>query len=485
MESSEKEFGRDELVALVHELRDANARLEAENLQLKERIAELEGKNPTKRLDTSYSVRAEERRQAKAKAKKVRKKKTSKKPKRCGRRTTCEKVELADRIEPVLPEGFSIEECRNIGERVVWRIENGRAVRVVYDIYRGPNGEKGEIDGVPDRAEFGLEIQIAVAYLTYIIGISLDKVCVLLDFFWELPLSKSQADAMLNQIAKRWDSEFEALCQLLSVSAVVYADETSWSINSVWAFLSDTARVLVFGCRKDGETLATLLSKQDFGGVLVSDDAAVYQGFNKSQKCWAHLLRKAIRLTLLEPDNADYREFLDGLLNVYRTAKRYSADGRLGPEGRAQRVDQLHDMMREVFGDRFIDGQVPKQEVAKEFYLLVNELARLMAADELFTFVRHPEADGTNNESERNLRGAATDRRTGRTSKTAHGARRKTIIFSVLESLKLHLDRFNLSSVIEEVMTWRPGESLFTRLMQSSGLSPPNESTLEKLVPTK
>jgi len=34
---------------------------------------------------------------------------------------------------------------------------------------------------------------------------------------------------------------------LLAVSAVVHADETSWSLNSVWAFLSEKARVLIFG----------------------------------------------------------------------------------------------------------------------------------------------------------------------------------------------------------------------------------------------
>ena len=478
MATSEKDFDRDDrdqLIALVDELR-------TENLRLKERIAELEKKNPTKRLDVPYSVRSEEERQAKAK--KVRKPKQAKKPKRRGRRTNCEKVDLAERIELVLPDGYKIEECVWLCERPVWRIENGQAIRVVYDMYRGPRGERGAIDGVPDRSEFGLEIQVAVAYLTYIIGISLDKVCAQLDFFWGLPLSKSQADAILNQLSRRWNDEFEALCQLLSVSAVVHADETSWSINSVWAFLSDTARVLVFGCRKDGQTLATLLAKEDFSGVLVSDDAAVYQGFDSAQKCWAHLLRKAIRLTLLRPDDADLRRFADDLLEVYRTAKRDSNDARFGPKARAVRVDRLNEMLSAALGDRFIDGVVPTDEVTKEFYLLVHELARLMVEEELFTFVLRPEADGTNNEAERSLRGAALDRRTGRASKTAKGARRKTILVSVFESLKLHLPRFDLASVLKEVFNWQPGESLFTRLMQNCGLSPPKQPTLEQLVPT-
>ena len=60
-----------------------------------------------------------------------------------------------------------------------------------------------------------------------------------------------------------------------------------------------------------------------------------------------------------------------------------------------------------------------------------------MGDNELFTFVLHPQASGTNNEAERSLRGAAVDRRTGRTSKTVTGARRRTILVSVLESLEL------------------------------------------------
>lgn len=31
-------------------------------------------------------------------------------------------------------------------------------------------------------------------------------------FFWKLPLSKSQADALLNQLSRAWESEFERLC---------------------------------------------------------------------------------------------------------------------------------------------------------------------------------------------------------------------------------------------------------------------------------
>ncbi|MEZ6126785.1 MAG: transposase, partial [Planctomycetaceae bacterium] len=183
-------------------------------------------------------------------------------------------------------------------------------------------------------------------------SLSMDKVCSLLKFFWQLDLSKSQADALLNQLSRQWEKEFESLCQLIAVSAVVHADETSWSLNSVWAFLSEKARVLVFGCRKDGDTLAHLLPKDSFAGILLSDDAAVYQGFTTAQKCWAHLIRKAIRFTLLQPDNVEYRQFLDGLMEVFTRAKRAAADQGLKEAGRRARVSELFDAVCELCFDR-------------------------------------------------------------------------------------------------------------------------------------
>ena len=89
----------------------------------------------------------------------------------------------------------------------------------------------------------------------------MDNTCAQLKFFWKLELFKSQADVLLNQLSSQWEDEFETLCDLLAGSAAVHADETSWSINSVWAFLSEQARVLVFGCRKDANTLSQLFSK--------------------------------------------------------------------------------------------------------------------------------------------------------------------------------------------------------------------------------
>ncbi len=479
----------DLVVTLQRELQAAKQQLE----QTKRRIEELEkklGGSPTVKIDEPFSVRAEERRQE-ARGKQRRK---QNRPLRRGRITTAEKIARAVRNEKVFPVGVPENDCKLSHTRPVWRLENGQAVLVAYDIYRGPKNQYGKIPGVLGRSEFGIEIVVAVAYLVYVVGLSFDKVCLLLNFFQNLRLQKSQADALLNQLSRHWESEFDVLCTLLANSAVVHSDETSWSINSVWAFLSEKVRLLFFGVHKDADTLQQILDPATFEGIVVSDDAAVYANFTHSQKCWAHLLRKAIKLTLLEPTNAEYRRLTDRLLEIYRAACRVQRDRRLGDAGRARKVAELDDEILELCCGVWFAELPPGEGPDNDYRLLANELMRLMLAEQLFTFVsaaaiETPRGEalavaGTNNEAERTLRSAAEARKTGRTSKTQRGARRRTIVVSVLESLRPHLATFTLSSVIDEILRWSDaGQSCFAKLLEELQLPPPTALLLDHLFP--
>ena len=438
---------------------------------LEQEVEELRKRSPTPRLQESYSLTAEEKRRDAAQPGKNRKK--NQRSRRRGRISTAEKLKAATVFEEIWPPEFSKGDCRFRYSRAVWRVLGGRAVLVRYDIYAGPDGRVPRVPGVQKRGEFGEEIIAAVAWEHFIVGLPLDKVVEQLEFFWGLKIRKSQADRMLNRLAIEWLPEFDALCQLLAVSGVVYADETGWSLNSVWAFLSEHARITVFGCRKNAETLAVLLKKDVFKGILVSDDAAVYQGFSRSQKCWSHLLRKAIRLTLLEPGREKYRRFLDALLEIYRTGKSIAADRRMSEAGRARRVDSLRDAICDCTGERFVDESKPTDEAEKEFRNLVHEIVRLSGDDELFTYVIYPEADGTNNISERHLREPAKDRVTGQANKTLRGAQRRTVITSVLDSIRLKLKTRTLNSVMEELKEWAAsGIGRFRREVQNRQLAP-------------
>jgi transposase len=463
----------EQLLDIIEKQQQTIRRLEAKANRWIERLAQYE---PEVREETggrsadsepqpsaSYSLNAETRRRQPRRRKK----------KSPGRRPTKQKFADAEHHRDIYPKGVRRADCQLVRQRAVWRLESGQAVLVGYRIFAGPDGAEPRIPGVTPRCEYGIEILVVLAFLVYIIGMSLDKACAVLGFFCQLPLAKSQADALLRQLARHWEHEFDILCDLVAHAAVVYLDDTGWKIGaqscSLWAIASELERVFLFGCRKDDDTLDQLLPPDVFDGIGVSDDAHVFRGrFRRAQKCWAHLLRKAIRLALLYPRVQKYQRFLDRLLELYYDAKRIAQDQRLGETGRRQRIVELEDRLCQLCRPHQWRDRRGMKRRERDFSKLVDELVRLLLAEELFTFVLELGVESTNNSSERRLRGPAQDRKAGRTNKTASGAHRRSVILSVLESLRANLTDFNLTTVLAEVGRWMSeGISVFGRRWQT------------------
>ena len=109
---------------------------------------------------------------------------------------------------------------------------------------------------------------------------------------------------------------------------------------------------------------------------------------------------------------------------------------------------------------------------------------RLLLRKELFVFVTTEGVVGNNNASERELRDDAQRRDTGRTNKEPTGAKRQSIIASVLRTLGKQLSDFTLDSVITEIQRWAErGRSCFTDQAKAAGLNrPPPDAEQRSLV---
>ena len=110
--------GKEELIAIIEDLRLRLSGAERLNLELTERlqeqarrIYELEKRNPTIRLDESYSMKAEEKRQADA-GQPGKTKRGKNKSARRGRIDTATKLALATLEEDIFPIGYRKEDCR-------------------------------------------------------------------------------------------------------------------------------------------------------------------------------------------------------------------------------------------------------------------------------------------------------------------------------------------------------------------------------------
>ncbi len=444
-----------ELLQRNQELEKEKKELEEENKRLKQLLhnkgKSKESKKPEFKID--YSVKQNQD-------------KRKRRHKSTGRRRQEQKLNLVSAEEAVYPPKVKPECCIVKGQQYAWRIRAGQAKYVCYTLY-GLEDER-ELPKVPglrnSRSEYGLEIILIVAFLHYWIGISLDNVCDVLCFFTGLSLPKSQADSLLNQLSQDWSEQYETIAELLAHQLIIYIDETGWKVGKqscyTWAF--STAMHVLFRCGVGrGKAEAQKIIGEKFGGIGVTDDYGAYKYlFNEHQLCWAHLLRKAIKLMLQHPEQQEYKEFLDELYDIYQQAVRSQKDRRL-TVGRKAKSQQLQGRILALCtraGEALEPEQTPAHEA--NFIRLQNELIK--GLDSLFVFVEHPDVEATNNRSERNVRREAEIRKGGRTSKSDRGAKRRSIIMTVLATLNTRFPKFTLDHLLSEVKRWmNEGCSLF------------------------
>ncbi|MEO0377655.1 MAG: transposase [Cyanobacteria bacterium P01_A01_bin.17] len=452
------------LTKRVEELEKENAELKAENAELKTENKELrellhqQGKakaSKVPKFSKDYSV---EHNQGKRKSKRGKQ--------ATGRRPHNLKLELVDEHVLIYEPDVSETACVERGVQYGWRLVEGQARYICYHLYALPNSQNvPTVPGLRTRqSEYGIEIILTVAFLHYWTGISLDHVCSVVQFFTGLALSKSQANALLNQLSHDWDEQYDTIAELLARQMVLYIDETGWKVGSdscyTWAF--STAMHVLFRCGVGrGKAEAEAVLGQSFEGIGVTDDYGAYRAlFLEHQLCWAHLLRKAIKLMLQHPNEAAYKRFLDELYAIYQQAIRWQEDQRL-TVGRAEKIILLQDRICELceLSDRKMDSDTMSAH-EQTFVRLQKELIR--GLDALFVFVAHPEVEPTNNRSERNVRHEAMVRKGGGTSKSQSGAKRRGVIMTVLATLNTRFASFTLNQLIDEIRQWtQDGRSRF------------------------
>ncbi len=395
------------------------------------------------------------------------------KPKRHGRQSTGRrpkelKRQMVRSEYDVYHADADPQQCVFCREQFAWRLIDGQAVYVGYRIHDLADSKQWPVPpGLrTSRSEYGIEIILILAFLHYWIGISLDHACEVMRFFTKLELSKSQADSLLKQLARDWDEQYDTIAELIALQLIVYIDETGWKVGtkSCYTWVFSTAMHVLYRCGVSrAKTEATAVLGDSFAGIGVTDDYAAYKSlFTQHQLCWAHLIRKAIKLALQNPDHAEYAAFLDELCETYHQALRYQRDGRLSV-GRAAKAELLLDRIRQLctrHGESIDPDETPKH--LADFIRLQNELMDNPAC--LFVLVEHPAVEATNNRSERDARREAEVRKGARTSKTADGAQRRGVILTVLASLATRFERFTLDNLLSEVTRrWETGLSIFEK----------------------
>jgi len=387
-----------------------------------------------------------------------------------GRRPTVAKIPETQIAKNIYPKDAAFGDCRYARSLTVTRLIDGKAVRILYRLFDAQDGRKAILPDILPQGEYGIEIALALAILVYGMENSIENACQILFMFCNLSLSRSQADSLLQQLATLWGDEFQMLKDILVLAMIVHIDETGWRIKEqacfTWIFTSLLHTILLYGQSREEAVLDAILPRELFQGIGVTDCLKIYEHrFKRAQKCWAHFLRTAIRLMLSCPHSKTYKAFFHDLYAMFVEGRKAQQDATLTDPEREAIVAALQVRMEKLC-HRY-EEKIPKT-ASKEKREFLNLQKRMMRnRDDLFTFVLIPQVEATNNRAERGFRKTAKARNNYQTSKTKKGAHRRSVIASVLTSLRQNLPVFTLQSLTEEVVRWRrEGISLFKRQLQ-------------------
>lgn len=453
-----------ELQDTITGLRDKNQDLKGEIKGLKKKLAQIAESKQAKppRFTENYSLSEHEKNQ-------------DKQSKTSPGRTPKENKPSPDREVHIYPDNIPHHKCTLAYTRYVIHIKDGQQEVVLYHLYKQKwTNNVATLPSVLPRGEFGLEVAVMLAFLVYLVEISIDQSRTIMRVFTGVDLSRSQADALLNQLSSVWEHEMETIATILTVALLVHIDETGWKVGQdncyAWIFTNLTHTLYLYGQNRSDQTLEQILSRQ-FGGTVITDFYSTYENYFKhQQKCWAHILRDAIKLMLLHPDQPEYQHFFEKMHAIFRTAKQIKqAD--LTNKQRNRKIASLQ---------RRVSNACPRyqerltKDTPDDVRKFVNLQKRLIRyQDSLFTFVSHPDVAPTNNRAEQGLRKTARARNNYQTSKTDRGARRRSVITTVMTSLKQNLPEFSLDTMVDEVTKWRvDGVSLFDRQLVTVRGSP-------------
>jgi hypothetical protein len=258
------------------------------------------------------------------------------------------------------------------------------------------------------NAPIGPVAKSVAIYLRYRIGMTYRKVQEVFEHLFGLSFVAASAVGFDRQAVVKGAAIYEDLREKIRASAAVHADETSWRNDGVghFAWYAGNPDLAFFHIDRHRSTeVAQSILGSKFQGVLIADRYAAYNGVNAKarQACLAHLITRAKEitqeLTLIE-DAARDKKAADFCTDISAFFSKACSVGR-----------------------KFLSGTLQWNQAPRIKRQLALELKRLCAGTlsykpaetlraslfgkdqkHLFTFLRHPGVQPTNNQAEQSIR---------------------------------------------------------------------------------
>jgi len=294
---------------------------------------------------------------------------------------------------------------------------------------------KGELPG----CNIGPVTRAVAMHLRYDLQIPYRKVQHILRDLFGMPLVPASAMAFDRQAARHGLPLYEELAVMLKSADWAHADETSWRENGRGRYLwfGGNRRIAVYQIADRTSDSAVQLLGDDFDGTLITDACASYNAVNASrrQTCWSHLARrskeilKQIQLTRPPIDVPESVAFCNQLKKFASRLCDLGRQLRNRKLSRAKARAMIPSLERQLkrFAGQPLD--YPPAETLRDRIMNKDH-------DKLFTFLRVPGVEPTNNHAEQSLRCMVIMRKICFGTRSQAGSDSHSILTSLLQTAR-------------------------------------------------
>lgn len=402
--------------------------------KLQKRIEELEAElKKYKNSNTPPSANKHLKPDTRGKGKKSKKKKGAQKGhKGTTRKQTPDRKETIDSNHCPNCGSNKLEDIK-IHKKIIEEIPEPVTPEIVeYDIHEKKCNNCGhsfipEECTVPIKGKFGFNIMVLIVFLKYILRGVLRKIVFFLNVGYGLKITPASVAAILERVARAADQEYEELKKRIKSAARVYVDETSFSVLGtnywVWVFRTANDLLLVIRPSRGRDVLQEILG-MDFPGIVTCDCWRAYDFFEKLQRCWSHLLRKAKKLAKSAKSRVS-RNFYKSLKGLFAEIKVYNSK----KHSIKNRQQKYNSMTLEL--NRLVNYYKKYAELKEVIVYIGNNL------ENWFTCILYENVEPTNNFAEQAIRETVIVRKIIGAFRSEQGPEDYSILASLLATWKM------------------------------------------------
>lgn len=447
-----------------------NERLHRRLVELSEKLAKLEGKEPIEQLQLELVALKEQ--VANQKRKLFGKSSERRRRKIRGKKPGTKRTKFGYRLQPELPVEVveqTLEpderDCKSCGgklEPTGALVEAGEEITVVereYKIVRQmrrvyrcdcPGGQVVAPAPVKliARGRYSLDFALSVAVDKYLHHLPLARQVRAMRMHGLVIDTQTLWD-QLKVLAEHLRPSYQLIRDYILSADVIGADETWWRVMSkssskrwwVWAITTHDAVYYRVDERRSSEAAKRCMG--GYKGTVTCDAYSSYRTLANADSdfvlahCWSHVRRKFIEAHAAYPDECDVvLDLIDELFLIERDIQAPDGlDGQAKLDALAQRTElrasksrALTDQLREWAGQQVA---LPKSSLAKAIQYMLNQWKSLLR------FLEDPLVPIHNNHTEQEMRNWVLGRKNHYGSRSQQGTEVAAIFYTLLETAKL------------------------------------------------